>query len=375
MVFVYRALGVAAAANSALSRYRVNFVPGNFIIVAIAVCIFVFNAGGWLEAVENGAEPRTMPLGQLTPQGLGRSSFIKTSGMLVPEAGFQYGEQDDSGNIKKVKMEFVPIVDRESGRGMFVQLPASHRFGQEPQELEMSGMVRPMQEFLARELRETNFEYGGVQMLPEYILVADETPGEASSWQLGAAVSGGVVLVFGLLLVKRNTIFVAGAVPSESSDGGVDLTTVGATGTFVLDKHKQRFINVPAALGKLDNGDVALFSNIDASSNFMGVTYSARAGVWMLPIAAGSLQNMQQGVLYYGTKAMAAIRFEYRETGSNTARNAVVTTTSAAAARMLADEFSTGKGSAAQAAVAAVDQPQSTSAPNASWPAMAPPPR
>jgi hypothetical protein len=375
MVLVYRALGIAAAVNSALSRYRVNFVPGNFILGGVAVCVFVFNAGGWLEAVENGTEARTIPLGQLTPERIGRVHFVKTSGTLVPEAGFQYGEQDESGNIKKVKMEFVPIVDRESGRGMFVQLPASHRFGQEPQDLEISGMVRPMQEVLARELRGTNFEYGGVQMLPDYILVADETPGEASSWQLGAALSGGVVLVFGLLLLKRNTIFVAGAAEADASEGGVDLTTVGVTGTFLLETHKQRFLNVPAAINTLDNGDAAFFSNIDASSNFMGVRYSERAGIWMLPIAAGSIQNVQQGVLYYGTKAMPAVRFDYRETGSNASRNAVVTTASATASRLLLDELSSSRDPAPQPVAAPIDQPRPASAPSASWPAMAPPPR
>ena len=375
MVLVYRALGVAAAVNSALSRYRVNFVPSNFIIGAVAVCVFVFNAGGWLEAVENGTQARSIPLGRLSPQQIGRANFIKTTGMLVPEAGFQYGEQDADGKITNVKMEFVPIVDRESGRGMFVQLPASHRFGEEPQDIELSGMVRPMQEFLARELRETNFEYGGVQILPDYILVADETPGEASSWQLGAALSGGVVLVFALLLMKRNTIFVAGATAPESSDDGVDLTTVGVTGTFLLDKHKQRFMNVPAAVGKLDNGDVALFSNIDASSNFMGVKYSDRAGVWMLPVASGSIQNMQQGVLYYGTKAMPAIRFAYRETGSNTARNVVITTASVTASRLLMDELSAGKESSAQPSRPQADEPRVTSAPDTSWTGMTPPPR
>src|SRR5688572_955020 len=201
MVLVYRALGVAAAVNNTLSRYRVNFVPSNVIIGFVAVCVFVFNAGGWLEAVDNGNAARPVNLGRLSPGAIGRANFIRTSGMLVPGAGYQYGEQDDDGNITKLKMEFVPIVDRESARGLFVQLPESYGFGTEPRDIEISGMVRPMQEFLARELRQSNFEYGGVQMLPDYILVADETPGDAASWQLGAALSGGLALVFGLLLV------------------------------------------------------------------------------------------------------------------------------------------------------------------------------
>ena len=339
MVVVYRVLGVAAAVNNTLSRYRVNFVPSNFIIGFVAVCIFFFNAGGWLEAVDNGSAARAVQLGELSGDEIGRANFIRTRGTIVPGAGFQYGEQDDNGNITKLKMEFVPLFDRDTARGLFVQLPASHRFGSEPQQVEISGMVRPMQQFLADELGKSNFDYGGVQILPGYVLVADETPGDAASWQVGAALSGGVALVFVLMLVKRNTIFVPGTAAIDAADGGADLTHVGATGTFLLDKHKQRFMNMPAALSRLDNGDVALFANVDASSNFMGVTYSERAGIWTLPIASGSIENMQEGVLYYGTKAMPAVRFRYKETGSNTARTAVVTTTSAAASRLLMGEL------------------------------------
>jgi hypothetical protein len=342
MVLVYRVLGVAAAVNNTLARHRVNFVPSNFIIGAVAACIFFFNATGWLEAVDNGAIARPVQLGELSPGAIGRATFIRTTGVLVPGAGFQYGEQDKEGNITKLKMEFVPIVDRDSARGLFVQLPASHRFGSEPRETEINGMVRPMQEFLSRELRQSNFEYGGVQMLPDYVLVADETPGDPASWQMGAALSGGVVLIFGLMLVKRNTIFVPGGAAADASGAGADLTTLGATGIFLLEKHKQRFMNVPAAIGTLDNGDLALLANVDASSAFMGVTYAQRAGIWVMPMAPGSIGSLQEGTLYYGTKAIPAVRFSYKEAGSNTSRIAVVTTSSATACRLLMDQLSSG---------------------------------
>jgi len=109
-----------------------------------------------------------------------------------------------------------------------------------------------------------------------------------------------------------------------------------------LDKHKQRFMNVPAAIGTLDNGDLALLANVDASSAFMGVTYAQRAGIWVLTMAAGSIGSLQEGTLYYGTKAMPAVRFSYKEAGSNASRTAVVTTSSAAACRLLMDQLSSG---------------------------------
>ena len=372
MVVVYRVLGVAAAVNNTLSRYRVNFVPSNFIIGIVAVCIFFFNAGGWLEAVDNGAVARLVQLGELSPASVGRANFIRTRGTIAPGAGFQYGEQDDNGNITKLKMEFVPMFDRESARGLFVQLPASHRFGSEPRQVEISGMVRPMQKFLADELGKTNFDYGGVQILPGYVLVADETPGDAASWQLGAVLSGGVVLVFGLMLVKRNTIFVPGTAATDAADAGADLTQLGATGTFLLDKHKQRFMNMPAAISRLDNGDVALFANIDASSNFMGVTYSQRSGLWVLPIASGSIENLQEGVLYYGTKTMPAVRFSYKETGSNTSRTAVVTTSCAAASRLLMGELTSPGTPQATAPADQPPRPAANPGPAGPWHGLSP---
>jgi hypothetical protein len=244
--------------------------------------------------------------------------------------------------------------------------------GTEPRQVEISGMVRPMQKFLADELGKTNFDYGGVQILPGYVLVADETPGDAASWQLGAVLSGGVVLVFGLMLVKRNTIFVPGTPATDAADAAADLTQLGATGTFLLDKHKQRFMNMPAAISRLDNGDVALFANIDASSNFMGVTYSQRSGLWVLPIASGSIENLQEGVLYYGTKTMPAVRFSYKETGSNTSRTAVVTTSSAAASRLLMGELTSPGTPQATAPADQPPRPAANPGPAGPWHGLSP---
>jgi hypothetical protein len=233
-------------------------------------------------------------------------------------------------------------------------------------------MVRPMQKFLADELGKSNFDYGGVQVLPGYVLVADETPGDPGSWQLGAALSGGVVLVFGLMLIKRNTIFVPGSPATESADGGADLTQIGVTGTFLLDKHHQRFMNMPAVMNTLDNGDLALFANIDASSNFMGVTYSQRSGIWVLPIASGSVENVQDGVLYYGTKAMPAVRFSYKETGSNKSRTAVVTTTSVAASRLLMGQLTSPAPASAAAPADQQSRPPANPGPAGPWHGLSP---
>jgi hypothetical protein len=337
MHLVFRALGVAAAANAALGRYSVNFVPSNLIIVGVAAAVCVFNVDGWIESRSNSAEPRLVGLPALLTEGSSGSTFIGTTGALMPDSGFEYGETGDDGAVKRVTMRFVPLVDKASGRGVFLQLPAAHRFGGGERDLAVTGMLRPMQEFLARELRTSNFRHDGVQMLPERVLVVDETPGEAGSWLLGTVLSGAVVVLFLALTVTRNTIFVRRDLPADaaagvSAPGDVELR---ATGRFVLEKASRRFINVPAVVSRLDNGDLAALANVDASSSFMGMTYKNLAGIWMLPIAAGSIQGIEEGILYFGRQALPSIRFQYRESGSNASRTAILSAPTAVAQRAL----------------------------------------
>jgi hypothetical protein len=325
MDLLYRALGIAAAVNDTLWRRRINFVPFNLVLAGVAVALFVYYADGWMEATRNGSEPRAVQLSAL-PALDKTTTFIRTSGTIVPGAGFQYGEQDDAGNMKKVTMEFLPIVDLEAKRGVFVQVSVPHRFTAALQQVELTGMLRPMQPFLDRELTPMNFKYAGVDMLPGFVLVADEAPGNPAAMQLGAAATAAFILVFAVVTVKRNTVFRRQAVPADGagSQAAAPSGIVRATGTFMLEKHKKRFIDTPAVLGTLDNGDLALFANVDASSNFMGVTYAKREGIWILPIARGSLQAIEEGTMYFGRRARPAVRFTYRDGASDRTRTAIV---------------------------------------------------
>ena len=346
MELVYRALGLAASVNNALSRHSVNFVPGNLIIAAGAAAMLVFSVGGYLEATRNGRDPQPVALKDLSANP-GARSFVRTSGILFPEAGFQYGEQDGNGNLKRVTMEFVPLVDRETARAVLVQLPPQHRFGAASRPVELTGMLRPMREFITRELRGTNFDYNGVHVLPGSVLVADDTPGDAALWQLGVVISGAIVGLFVVLTGKRNTIFVRGVDPAIAPVAvAVEPGEMHATGTFALEKHKRRFIDVPAVLSPLDNGDLAALANIDASSNFMGIKYADRAGIWMMHIAAGSISRIEEGTLYYGRRPMPAVRFRYREGISDRSRTAILSAPSMEARGRLLVELSSFRAAA-----------------------------
>ena len=336
MEFVFRALGLAASANNALTRYRVNFIPISWVLAGVAAAVCVTTVNGSLEAVRNGREPQPVVVKDLGANA--DTTFVRTSGTLYPNAGFKYGEEDANGNLKSVQMELVPLVDPATRQAVFVQLPPQHRFGTDESDVQVTGMLRPMQVFLARELRLSNYRYKGVQVVPGFVLVADDTPGNAGAWQLGALLSGAVVGLFLFLTLKRNTIFVRGA---ASAADAIDTGEMYATGTFTLDKHTCRFIDVPAALTRLDNGDIAAFANVDASSSFMGMKYEDRSGIWTLQIAAGSVDAIQEGVLYYGRSARPALRFTYRDALSNRSRTAILTVPASHARATLIAELGT----------------------------------
>ncbi len=334
MGLLYKVLGVAAAVNQYLWRHRINFVPLNLVLAGVASALLVFYATSWEEAVRNGATPRAIQLSALgsTPAG----SFVRASGLLAPEAGFTYGEADDKGKPKTTDMEFIPLVDREAGTGVFVQVDRPGRFGKVMRDTEVTGMLRPMQEFLGRELRPKQFKHAGIRMFPSYVLVADEKPGDPMSAMLGVAVTGFVLLVFLMLTVKGNVIFRPAALLSEVVVPSVGENRLFATGTFLLDKHRKRFISVPTVLGTLDTGELAAFANVDASSNFMGVTYAKRAGIWVMPMPRGSMQGIEEGTLYFGRAALPSVRFQYTESASQKTRTAILSTSGGSSRALVA---------------------------------------
>jgi hypothetical protein len=97
------------------------------------------------------------------------------------------------------------------------------------------------------------------------------------------------------------------------------------TGFFRLDeKNAQRFLNVPAALARLDSGEVALISNIDASNKFFGVTTTERVGHWAILMPPASLQKPTFGYLYDGLAERPAFRLNYTDAVNGTRSEAIL---------------------------------------------------
>jgi hypothetical protein len=324
MDLLFRALGMAAAVNQFLWRRRINFVPVNLVFVGTAAAICLSSVDDWHQAVRNRREPLVVPVSQLVNQP-SHATFVTVSGTLLPGGGFWYGERDDRGMLVKPTMEFVPLIDANSGRGVLVQLNVPHRFGAR-RSAEITGMLREMRPFVSRELEPTGYRHNGIEFLRGFVLVDGDDPGDLATAQITVGITATILLLFVLVTLRRNVFFLRGVTPDPTwhqvGAGG----SLRATGWFLLGKHRKHFIDMPAVLGTLDTGELAVFANVDASSDYLGVTYANRAGVWVLPIASGSLQGIDEGTLYFGRRAVPSVRFRYRDAVTHHQRTAILST-------------------------------------------------
>ncbi len=127
-----------------------------------------------------------------------------------------------------------------------------------------------------------------------------------------------IALLFITCLLTRNTIFQprAAAGATVSAGAGQAEPFAGAA-TFAGKLHLQekvarRFTAVPAQIITLENGALAVASNIDASSRLYGVVTKARAGTWLSVPREGTLQ-IEEGLFYYGFAGRPALRLSFEE--------------------------------------------------------------
>jgi hypothetical protein len=324
----YYVLGIVAKLNASMWRYRINFLPINVLVVG-AMCIWGFGElDSAMEGAHNEATPLAVSIQQIHDEANPPQRYVSVTGLEVPVALYEFGDKDASGEISRVERSWAPLVDTASQRILLVQ-----REGKTPggvaHQATITGMLRELPADVRSGLVARHDTVQGLTVETRYTLVAGEEPANSMTSALTAAVLLSIVALFVIVTVKRNTIFRRadfGAPVSKVKS--VDPLTVGATGTFALEQDgktiEKRFVAMPALLAHLENGNPALFSNIDASSRFMGITTSKRAGVWTLAVQRGSVQGMRVGHLYWGASRRPALRFSYRSGGVT--RQAVIST-------------------------------------------------
>jgi hypothetical protein len=319
-------LGSVARLNSSMWRYRVNFLPVNVMVVGL------LTVGGFValdsarDGLRNASTPVRVSLADIRDNP-NVTQYVTVAGVDFPIAVYEYGEKGDNGEISSVEKSWSPLLDRETRRFLLVQKRGKLADG-DPHEAAVTGMLRVMDDGVRKGLAAQNDAFEGVPVETRYMLVADERPGDATTNLLLSTILFGVVGLFALVTVKRNTIFQSSGQIVASPATTADPLNVRATGTFILEQDSksfnQRFIHMPAVLAHLDNGAPAVFSNIDASNRFMGVTTSNRAGIWVLAIDSGSVRDAEVGFIYWGLSRQRALRFSYTDPATRKVRQAII---------------------------------------------------
>ena len=324
----YYVLGIVAKMNAGMWRYRINFLPINVLLIG-ALGVWGFGElNSAIEGSHNDTTPLAVSIQQIHDEPNPAQNYVAVTGLDVPAALYEFGDKDANGEITSVDRSWSPLVDTTSQRMLLVQRTGKTPGGRTHQAT-ITGMLRALPEDVRRGLATHHDTVQGLAVETRYALVAGEEPANSMTSALTAAVVLGVVALFLIATIKRNTIFRRADFGSPVSKvKSVDPLTVGATGTFALEQEgrttEKRFVAMPALLAYLDNGNPALFSNIDASSRFMGITTSKRAGVWTLAIEKGSVKELRVGYLYWGATRRPALRFSYTSGGAK--RQAVIST-------------------------------------------------
>jgi hypothetical protein len=325
----YYVLGVVAKMNASMWRFRINFLPINVLLVGALGFWGFAELNSAIEGTHNAATPLAVSLQQLHDEAKPAQNYVAVTGLDVPKALYEFGDKSASGEITRVETSWSPLVDTASQRMLLVQHSGKTPGGR-THEATVTGMLREMNSSVRSGLAAHHDTIQGLPVETRYVLVAGEHPADSISSALTAAVVLSIVALFIIATINRNTIFRRANFGSPVSKvKSADPLKVGATGTFRLEQEggkiiEKRFVGMNAILAHLDNGNPALFANIDASSRFMGVTTSKRAGVWTLAVDAGSVKASQVGYLYWGAARRPALRFSYTSGGAK--RQAVITT-------------------------------------------------
>jgi hypothetical protein len=328
MSALYYVLGVVAKMNASMWRFRINFLPINVLLIGALGFWGFGELTSAIEGTHNDATPRSVSVQQIHDEANPSQNYVAVTGRYVPVALYEFGDKGTDGDLTRVERSWSPLIDTASHRIILVQREGKTPGGR-AHEATITGMLREMVADVGSGLAAHHNEVQGIPVETRFVLVADEKPADSISSALLAAVLLSIVTLFLIATINRNTIFRRANFGSPVSKvKSADPLKVGATGTFALVQEgktlEKRFVAMNAILAHLDNGNPALFANIDASNRFMGVTTSKRAGIWTLAVDAGSVREPQVGYLYWGAARRPALRFSYTTAGVK--RQAVVAT-------------------------------------------------
>lgn len=317
MSALYSVLGVVAKMNSRMWLYRINFLPINVLLIGALAFGGFTTATNAIESLRNAKTPIDVSVAQIHVAPRLAQNYVSVSGLDFPFALYEFGNKSDNGEMTSVEKSWTPLLDTVTGRVLLVQRRGKMSGG-DARQATVTGMLRELETDIRGKLaaRRDTIQGQQVEYESRYMLIADERPANSMTSGLISVLLFAVLALFVIASARRNTIFQRAELGSPVSKmKTAESLVVTGTGTFVLEQSgkvaERRFIEMPAVLGHFDDGTPALFSNIDASSRFMGVTTSERKGIWTLAVTSGSVTNTDSGYVYWGTARRPAFRFSY----------------------------------------------------------------
>jgi hypothetical protein len=168
------------------------------------------------EASRNQASPQIVSLASLITLHTPPQELVSIHGLLFSDARIEYGRKQSDGTLKSIKKAWAPLVDQDTSKALFVRIDPRRPQQSEPEEVTLTGMLRPIDEQLKPELTRLGFNYGGVPVDPVYMLVEGDRPGNLALAVSLTAAAAITLLLFVVASVNRNVIFREGGYVSVS---------------------------------------------------------------------------------------------------------------------------------------------------------------
>ncbi len=304
----HRALGIAAAIGDGLSRFSINFVQLNWVVMGVLAVALTGAANEARYAAVNDATPRAVSVAEvLAHRDLDRN-YVAVRGSLLPRAVYQ--ETSTRRGATTVKATYQPLIDREAQRVLLVKRTGAAVDRSGAQETTVTGMIVPCDRDLQSELRGDGSQIDGMLVDVDYVLEVGRAPGNLAFLSVATVVAA--IALFALLVSwqRRYVIFRPAAVGTPAvSDEAIGLR---ASGRYTLDGQKQRrFLGMPAAVAWSADGAPVVTSNIDASSRFMGFKTSDGAGTWIIALPVDAAATCEWGWQYLGWRRWPALRLRH----------------------------------------------------------------
>lgn len=323
---VYRVLGIVASVNRRLWLIRVNFIPLNAALMVLLAGGVVVGADQLGDAASNRKDAVPQTLAVLLSAGEAEQSYVTVQGTLYADAPLEYGTEAANGKPGTVERSWAPLLDEGTGKALMVELARGRRTQKDPQDTALTGMLRPLPPFLHKHLAATAFKHRGVTVESRFMLVEGEQPPALTSGVLLACACGVLLLAFATAIFRRNVVFrSAGAAPADALGTLPADARLLVSGRLCLnEKTNQYFSNMPAAIGTIETGETVIVSNIDASSRFMGMKTSDRAGLWAMTFRPGTVHDAEDGHVFDGWTKRRALRFRFMNDATGRQECAVI---------------------------------------------------